>query len=78
MHRQDRTPQLSAGLSFDNNGPFNDHVDETFGPVRVFDVEFRASEVLFRMEPETYRIYLAEFDSNNADTVAPADEEAQV
>ncbi|MFN3727481.1 MAG: abortive infection family protein [Allosphingosinicella sp.] len=78
VHRQDRTLPPAVGPSFDDNGAFNEHVDETFGPVRVFEVEFRASEVLFRMEPETYRIYLAEFDGNNADTVAPADEEAQV
>ena len=72
VHRQDRTPPPS----FDDNGPFNDHVDETFGPVRVFEAEFRASEVLFRMEPETYRICLAEFDGNDAETAVPADEEA--
>ena len=74
VHRQDRTPP-PAGPSFDDSGPFNDHVDETFGPVRVFDVEFRASEVLFRMEPETYRIYLAEFDG--ADAESPVEEEAR-
>ncbi|WP_374425433.1 abortive infection family protein [Paracoccus sp. (in: a-proteobacteria)] len=79
VHRQDRTPAPPAGPSFDDSGPFNDHVDETFGPVRVFDVEFRASEVLFRLEPDTYRIYLAEFDGTNAeaDAHAPAEEEAQ-
>ena len=74
VHRQNRTPPPPAGPSFDDSGPFNDHVDETFGPVRVFDVEFRASEVLFRMETETYRIYLAEFDG--ADAEAPVEEEA--
>jgi hypothetical protein len=36
VHRQDRTPPPPPGPSFDDNGPFNDHVDETFGPVRVF------------------------------------------
>ena len=76
VHRQDRTSPPPAGPSFDENGPFNDHVDEVSGPVRVFEVEFRASEVLFRMEPETYRIYLAEFDGNNADAETPAAEEA--
>ena len=74
VHRQDRTPPPAPGPTFDDNGAFNDHVDEAFGPFRVFEVEFRASEVLFRMEPETYRIYLAEFDGNDAD--AAAEEEA--
>ena len=77
VHRQDRTLPPPTGPTFDENGPFNDHVDETAGPVRVFEIEFRASEVLFRMEPDTYRIYLAEFDGNNADAEAPADEEAK-
>ena len=52
-------------------------MDETFGPFTVFEVAFRPSEVLYRMEPETYRIYLAEFDSDDAEAVAPAEEEAQ-
>src|SRR5690606_39677465 len=38
VHRQDRTPPPPDGPSFDDNGPFNDHVDETFGPVRVFEI----------------------------------------
>jgi hypothetical protein len=35
--------------------------------VRIFDAEFRPSEVLFQMEPETYRVYLTEFDPENTD-----------
>jgi hypothetical protein len=31
--------------------------------IRIFEVEFRPSEVLYQMEPETYRVYLAEFDA---------------
>jgi len=31
--------------------------------IRIYEVEFRPSEVLFQMEPETYRVYLAEFDA---------------
>lgn len=77
VHRQDRSLPLAAASSYDDNDSFNDHVDETFGSVRVFEVEFRASEVLFRMEPETYRIYLAEFDDNNSDAEVPAEEGAQ-
>lgn len=77
VHRQDRALPPPPGPSFDGNTSFNDHVDENYGPVRVFEVEFRASEVLFRMEPETYRIYLAEFDGNDADGATPTTEEAQ-
>ena len=40
-------------------------------PFRILDVEFRPSEVLFTLEPETYRIYLADFNDT-------ADSEAKV
>ena len=75
VHRQDRTPL--PGPTFENNENFNSHVDELFESVVIFDVEFKPSDVLFQMEPESYRIYLAEFDSDNAETSRPADEGAQ-
>ena len=31
--------------------------------IRIYAVEFRPSEILFQMEPESYRVYLAEFDA---------------
>jgi len=62
VHRQDRTPPPSPRALYDANRPFNDSIDETHGPIRIFEIELRASEVLFQMEPETYRIYAAEFD----------------
>ncbi len=62
-HRLDRTPAPPTA-TFDDNFAFNDSVDETCGPYRIFDVEFRPSEVLFTLEPESYRIYLAEFDDD--------------
>ena len=65
VHRQDRTPPPAETSFFDENSAFNESLDENFGPFRVFDVEFRPSEVLFSLEPETYRIYLAEFDSDS-------------
>ena len=46
---------------YGDNAPFNDSVDQAHGVIRIFDVELRPSEVLFQMEPESYRIYLAEF-----------------
>ena len=64
VHRQDRTPPPPSA-TFDDNFAFNDSLDETFGPFRILDVEFRPSEVLFRLEPESYRIYLAEFDDGD-------------
>ncbi|MCY4526235.1 MAG: abortive infection family protein [Anaerolineaceae bacterium] len=60
MHIQDRS---SALIDYNSNPAFNDSFDESVGPVSFSDVVFRASEVLFTMEPETYRIYLAEYES---------------
>ena len=53
-------PNLAA--EYDQNPDFNDSVDETHGVIRVFEVEFKPSQVLFQMEPESYRIYLADFE----------------
>ncbi|MCC6764971.1 MAG: abortive infection family protein [Deltaproteobacteria bacterium] len=77
VHRQDRTPLPSPRSLYDEHEAFNDSVDEAHGPVRIFEIEFRASEVLFQMEPESYRIYAAEFDENSEDAevgaVAPSE-----
>jgi hypothetical protein len=63
IHRQDRTSPPSPRALYEENGAFNDSVDETHGMINIFDVQFRPSDVLFQMEPETYRVYLAEFDA---------------
>lgn len=68
VHRQDRTPPPSPRALYEANQAFNDAVDEAHGPIRIYDIEFRASEVLFQMEPESYRIYAAEFDGEVAGT----------
>ena len=62
VHRQDRIPTARA-LAYGDHPEFNDHVDDAHGMIRVFDSEFRPSEILFTLEPESYRVYLAEFES---------------
>lgn len=61
VHRQDRTPPPSPRALYGDNPKFNDSVDEAHEMIRIFDLELRPSEVLFEMEPESYRIYLTEF-----------------
>ena len=75
VHRQDRTPAPPPQPTFDDNVAFNDHVDESFGPFTVFGVSFRPSEVLFKIEPESYRIYLAEFTDSDSEAAAADDKE---
>lgn len=62
VHRQDRTPPPAFQDLYDDNPAFNNSVDDAHGMIRIFEVEFRPSEVLYHLEPETYRVYLAEFD----------------
>jgi hypothetical protein len=59
VHRQDRIPPPSPRALYNANAAFNDFVDEAHGMIRILEVEFRPSEVLYQMEPESYRVYLA-------------------
>jgi hypothetical protein len=61
VHRQDRQTPLRPRVDYEENSGFNDHVDDAHAVIRIFEVEFKPSAVLFQMEPETYRIYLAEY-----------------
>ena len=70
VHQQDRTPPPSPRALYEGNLAFNEFVDEANDMIRIYEVEFQPSEVLYEMEPETYRVYLAEFetDAENAET----------
>ncbi|TAK43992.1 MAG: hypothetical protein EPO27_13620 [Betaproteobacteria bacterium] len=66
VHRQARAlpnPLDESRTSYDDNPDFNEVIDEAHGPIRIYELDFRPSEVLFQMEPESYRVYLAEFDA---------------
>ncbi len=65
VHRQNQTPSPAKAPSFDENTAFNESLDEAFGPFQIREVVFHASEVLFSLDPEAYRIYLAEFDGDS-------------
>ncbi len=60
VHRQERTPAQSPRALYDDSPEFNDSVDEAHGMIHIYEVEFLPSEILFQMEPESYRVYLAE------------------
>ena len=67
VHRQLRPQHRTARPSYDENPEFNASIDELHQTIRIFDSEFRASEVLFEMEPETYRIYLRDYTTENSE-----------
>jgi hypothetical protein len=66
VHLLDRNPPPMP-LRYEANQAFNDYVDETHESLRVFEVQLQASKVLFEMEPESYRVYLAEFEPESED-----------
>ena len=63
VHRQDRTPVTSPSALYAESAIFNDYVDDLHEMIRIFDVSLRPSDVLFQVEPESYRVYLADFDA---------------
>jgi Abortive infection C-terminus len=61
IHRQERAPQ-SSRLVFDDNEAFNGYVDEANAVVRIFELEYRPSEVLFNCDQQAYRDLLSGFE----------------
>ncbi len=76
VHKQERMAPASPRNLYDDNSAFNDSVDDLHDIIHIFDVELRPSEVLFHMEPESYRIYLTEFNTGSASTSTSASLEA--
>jgi hypothetical protein len=67
MHRDGEAETSAPAPSFADFPAFNDYVDEVNGPIRIFEVEYRASEVLFHLDPRAYQDYLASFEPNDAE-----------
>jgi hypothetical protein len=61
VHMQDRLRPASHLAQYEENPEFNDYVDEVHEMIRIFEAEFKPSDVLFQLEPETYHVYLSEF-----------------
>lgn len=51
----------SASLSYFENPKFNDYVDDSHPSVSIFNAQYKASEVLYEMDLQSYRDALAEF-----------------
>ena len=63
VHRQDRATLCGVGVNYEESVLFNDYLDEANEVVRIFDLEDRPREVLFRVDQEAYRDMLATFVS---------------
>ena len=64
VNRQKRTKPIARPQDVIRNEAFDEALDAECGSFVVRDIALRASDVLFTVEPESYRIYLAEFDEN--------------
>jgi len=62
IHRQDRIAVQASQLVFDDNEAFNGYVDEANAVVRIFELEYRPSEVLFNCDQQAYRDLLSGFE----------------
>lgn len=60
--------------AYEDNPAFNEYIDEVSGPVRILDLTYRASEVLFQVDQQAYQNHLAEFEGQRE----PEADEAEV
>jgi hypothetical protein len=65
LHREDRAPPAPAAVP--RHSEFDESLDEEVGPIKIHEAEFRASDVLFGLEPATDRIHAAEFGAHGED-----------
>jgi hypothetical protein len=76
VHRPQSSRSGSGPSQFEENSAFNTFVDEANDPVRIFELEYRPSEVLFSVDGDAYREILAgytpETPENSIDGAEPA------
>ncbi len=70
-HRPERGSVAAESRDYDKNSAFNTFVDDANDPVKIFDLEYRPSEVLFSIDNEAYREALATY-LPEADAIEPA------
>lgn len=66
VHSQDRAT-LGVRMAFPGSEEFNNYVDEANQAVRIFELEYRPSEVLFSVDREAYRDLLSGFEPEGPD-----------
>lgn len=53
-HRSSMAPGPGVSLAYGDNPEFNDYIDDTHQPVKIFELEYKASEVLFATDRDAY------------------------
>lgn len=67
VHKQERYAGARARLEYEDNKEFNSYVDDANDQVKIFDLTYSASEVLFTVDREAYRDLLADYEPTNSD-----------
>jgi hypothetical protein len=67
VHRDEQAVPRDRPLQYDDNPGFNDYIDSANDPVRIFELTYRPSEVLFAVDLEAYRDALKEYPEEQAD-----------
>lgn len=55
------------GLKYEDYEDFNQSIDDDEGIITILNVPFRASEILFTLQKETYRIALTDFENGQTE-----------
>jgi hypothetical protein len=71
VHRGYPATAPSKRLTYLDHADFNEHVDEANQPVRIFDLSYRPSEVLFQVDAQAYGEYLAGFEAEETPEERP-------
>jgi hypothetical protein len=74
VHQAYPAPAPAQALSYEDNADFNEYVDNDNEPVRIFDLEYSPSKVLFEVDPQAYHEFLLAFKNQ----LNPAGAEMQV
>lgn len=66
MHKFNPIGLRTTRLFYGKNNDFNEWIDEQNEAVRIFDLEYKPSEVLFNIDHDAYRDLLIEFESKGS------------
>lgn len=69
-HKETSKSSPGHRIHFEDHTDFNEHIDDLNEMIRIFDLKYRPSDVLFRLDIEAYR------DKHEMYMIAVADEEA--
>lgn len=68
VHRQDRATLPGVRLRYVDSADFNSYVDEVNEIVKIFELEYQPSEVLFSIDQQAYRDLLAGYTPDETET----------